>query len=344
MGSVLMNANAINMPLGSIDHAVGASEMTVLLNAAASLLHEQFGLTLGRHVAPLGVSSPQSIGVDEVHFVLLPCWSEAAEVDPLLLAASAKDKSEMCSTARWLPMAEAARAGEVHRALACWATPLLAQRAREAAATDLSGLWSRDASLNVGVEEALLARGLSAESAAAEATRAYVQQWRRTNEHDDGSSWQVTTFDAGGAGAHRTLIYSTGDWTEDFSGTSTLHGGVDAPTSPAVLVRRTSWMLHRPVPSTSRADAEVAAYGADSDHGAFRAVPPASLTGLATHTTWTSRTNDTGEIVCRYLHDGAMIVRRTQLKRRCGQVTALTVSEETFVRLLEAAPPAGDVP
>jgi len=237
-----------------------------------------------------------------------------------------------------------ARAGEVHRALACWATPLLAQRAREAAATDLSGLWSRDASLNVGVEEALLARGLSAESAAAEATRAYVQQWRRTNEHDDGSSWQVTTFDAGGAGAHRTLIYSTGDWTEDFSGTSTLHGGVDAPTSPAVLVRRTSWMLHRPVPSTSRADAEVAAYGADSDHGAFRAVPPASLTGLATHTTWTSRTNDTGEIVCRYLHDGAMIVRRTQLKRRCGQVTALTVSEETFVQLLEAAPPAGDVP
>ena len=64
-----------------------------------------------------------------------------------------------------------------------------------AEATDLSGVWSRDARRNSGVYEALLARGLPPAKARQEANKQYVQRWRRVGDVD-ACDWEVITYDA----------------------------------------------------------------------------------------------------------------------------------------------------
>ena len=345
------------------------TEQDCLLKAGERLLWSQFGLRADVHVVPLAVMAdeeavPDSAGTP-VHFVLFVCCSEIGECDPLLML----DPKEMATPerhARWHALSEAGRlladtmSIDADGLATRWES-LVRESLAAAEATDLSGTWSRDASSNAGVEEALLARGLSAERARAEASRPYVQHWQR--DADEPTSWVVTTLDAAvdmnqeaHMGAHRRLVYPLGDWVESYLGVSTLHGAatrhtpMGTGTSDGTLVRRTAWMPRRsgllePSLAATRSHAPTS-FGEDGSRSPeYTSSPEAAPTGAlppppalcAAHTTWTSRTDATGEIVSRFLYKGRMIVRRTQVatpsvaNALAGRVPV--VCQEVFVKI-----------
>lgn len=347
---VLVSEASRNLPTLSIDDNV--------LSGGSRLLELQFGLRVGVHVTqPLEVTTeaaalPESaLGSASVHWILYMCCSDVGEVEPLLMLNPSLVAAGSALAARWHPLDEAASVlgGAVRaHALTSWVWATVSDHLSAAELTDLSGTWTREASLNLNVEGALHARGLSAERAHAEATKPYTQRWRRSAS--DSTAWDVTTFDAneqahhdGAAPSrHRTLTYELGDWEETYVGGSTLHGKAttaNAPVNAAVgtLVRRTGWML---MPESSPSVPSTTSFHSPESHeleppsnesGLFGASglttrspprsPEAAPTGgglpprprAAAHTTWTSRTNLAGEIVSRMLYDQGrrMLVRRT---------------------------------
>lgn len=315
--------------LKSPQRSVDQSDQATVLEAAMQLLIELFGTGFGECVLPLGVmSESESVLMcgQACQFVVFTCCSELGEVDPSLMASLAVG-------AEWVPLdgADVVFAAE----LKVWASPILRRARATAEAIDLSGLWSRDAERSVGLEKALEARGLTRERAEAEARRPYVQRWHAVA--DEPTTWEVTTYGAESyqpsvpparsqqSKADRVLLYRLGDWVEPFVGQSVLHGAAAHEAHSAsrigTLVRRTAWIA---LPAC-RTGALVSPTGARAERAHTWA-----------HTTWTSRTDAAGEIVCRYLLDDELVVRRTLLL--CSPIEGhrvLATSEETFVRLGE---------
>ena len=186
----------------------------------------------------------------------------------------------------------------------------------------------RDASRSRNHVESLVARGRSIDAATAEATKPYVQRWRRCGGSGSGNGdWEVTTLNASasatGSGSDRCIVYALGEErSEEYFGKSTIFGDASAA-QPVTLRRRTAWL---PTAVPVRPDAP--------GHTTFA------------HTTWSRRDGtDAIEITSRYVRAGQnallreataadsneMVVTRTFLG---GGGKAPVVSEEIFVRWL----------
>jgi len=320
----------------------------------------------------------EGIAGQAIRWVVFACCSECGELSPLLMPSALGDgphvkdiaqhhPADTAATMRWQPLLEApdcpwpcvdVAARKAYEVLARWAPAILQQHACAAIeANDLSGLWSRDASRSTGVFDALMARGLSPERATAEANKPYLQRWRRADEM---GSWEVTTFATASAAAtayrrrwtsghhdgqdrdglvDRTIIYPLGDWVERFVGSSVLHGDVKAyGQTEGELVRRTAWTRVPPVAAVDGGVPHYVAEAARVESSAHLHLAEAQWA----HTTWTSRTDHTGEVVARHLRacGTELVVRRTLLvtpvvTRKPGQKPPL-VCEEVFVKLADA--------
>ena len=326
-----------------------------VLEAACQAVREVFSLEVGEHVAPVAIM--ESGDSCAVRWVLFVCCDSIGDEEAIMMAKPGASVPQLS----WQPLDELIASAPPNRkgpleAFEAWALPLMDARHLTAVQTDLTGLWARVASRNQGVEAALQARGLDAKRATAEASRPYVQRWRRCPEAASRHDWQVITFDSKSAAApppqhlpggartaegkrKRTVVYTIGDWTESYRGESVLFGstGTDpAPTgtgvtgpascdaSEALLVRRTSWLPQleaRPRMTRSVSEEESLVAG----------LLPASYVA---HTTWTSRTDQTAEIVSRFLRGEELVVRRVLVRTplRAYAEEPRVVCEEVFMR------------
>lgn len=253
-------ANETNFRFRYPQSSIGTSRGASVLEAATALVRETFSLEAS-HCAPVAVM--ESAGPSGVIWALFVCCDVIGDEDAAMMAKPAGEKALMS----WQPLdeliASAPAGGQAPlQAFADWALPLMDDRHLTAVDTDLAGVWTRDASRNRGVVAALQARGHDAERAAAEASRPYVQRWRRcpgaaSRLHD----WEVTTYAAAshetshetshessqsgplaertsgsprereeaedaptGKRCKRVLVYSIGDWAETYRGDSVLFG------------------------------------------------------------------------------------------------------------------------
>jgi len=223
---------------------------------------------------------------------------------------------------RWQPISDVVasmweKKRAPYEALQRWAEPIVTQwRADAVSRLDLSGTWSRDASRNYKLEEALAVRGLGSEAAHAEATRPYVQSWMRMPAPKPSGVWQVTTYAEDGETVKRSIEYALGEWEQNFVGAAVLFGQ-----GPGKLRRRTAWL---PLPHEGTAEASTS---------------PSIMTAAAVrvgHTTWTTRSDvDSGalEITQRHLQDGCTLIVRRTYRSSSNRSAALSTSEEVFVRL-----------
>lgn len=321
----------------SLDGISGVLESTVLM------LRERFGLEVGPHVVPVQVMDERHV-VDNVQWVLFRCTDVIGDLHASFMSRRCTDvHGRALGVVTWQWMEEvieqtpSAKRAPLE-ALYAWAAPVLSVHEAAAKATDFSGLWTRDASRNSNVAESLAVRGLPNEIAAAEANKPYVQHWRRHGTVGS-CAWEVTTFDTpqtmnqevehppGAGPKNRVLVYHLGDWTESYRGASTLYGksspetGASSASVTGLLVRRTGWMPEPEArPEQQLLEPNVSA----------ALLPPACVA----HTTWSSRTEHTAEIVARFLRNGEMIVRRTMVRTplRAHVDMQPIVCEEIFVR------------
>ena len=346
VGQRIKIEGAWNCPQGGMDAESkrhGGPEMVV--EAAAREAYEECGLVVGKHIAPLAAMSDadavcyeaggwlkaEGYAGQQLHWVLFACCSAMGDADAnaiTTLSGLAGEPAEF-SQVRWQPIDDvvegiwpAKRAP--YEALRRWIAPLLAARLDVANSLDFSGVWARDASQNVGVEEGLVARGMGSEAAAACAKAPYVQEWSRGEEP---GAWVVATFAEDLSTPRRCIEYPIGDWEESFTGGSMIFGpGQDA------LLRRTSWL---PEPRAQGSDAAAATAGSSetamvgaSSNGSLAFLP---LVRVA-HTTWTTRVTDCAEISVRYLRSSCLVLERTLLTYAGNSVASAVVSEEVFVR------------
>ena len=183
---------------------VPAQGTAAILEAAAGLAQRTCGLRVGVHIVPVSVMSAEQAARSGLVWVLFSCCDCACDSGNIelmsMIARGSKEEgfgTPEFGAMRWVPLQEVADAmpapkRAAYQSLVEWALPDLESLARHAHATDLSGQWARDSSRNRGVVEGLLARGLSEERAAAEASKPYLQQWRR--DAADATSWVVTTL------------------------------------------------------------------------------------------------------------------------------------------------------
>jgi len=291
-----------------------------------------YGLETGVHIAPISVMpAEQALDEHRTQWVIFQCCDVSGDQEPCVMISEGA-----ASSASWMPLESVLEilpptSQATFTALHLWAEIVLTERAYTADCTDFAGEWMRDASLNLGVEEALVARGMSPKQAREQATRPYVQRWRRVGDEAD-CDWEVATLCTGQPGAaevQRVITYAIGDWVEPYSGASVLYG--EARKGEEVIVRRTGWM----------------AAPASMECGSVRD-PPATMGHAAggdpvllpaecvAHTTWSSRSNDTAEVTSRFLRGGRMVVRRTMLctplRRYAHQADMPVVCEEVFIR------------
>ena len=247
-----------------------------------------------------------------------------------------------------------------YEALASWARPILESRRAAIGRVSLSGRWVRDNCRHVALVEALIARGMAAEAAKAEAAKPYAQQWEAAVDAGTAlGTYQVTTYADDGVSVRRSLRYDLGDWEEEFCAAGALYStGGDGSTeggssTQGKLQRRTAYIhFDGGGDDDDRVDAAagVAAGGAcggvmggvqraaTSPPRASSATPRApalfSPTRVA-HVTWTTRAGEAAggggrEVSMRFRVGGEMRLRRIYWVM--GQVKAAVVSEEVFVR------------
>jgi putative (di)nucleoside polyphosphate hydrolase len=368
VGERIKIPGAWNCPQGGIDaEAAAHAGPESALEAAAREAFEEVGLRVGVHIVPIAIMSDEAAVKYEaggwlkkegfagqaLHWALFGCCDAVGDADAAAMCDLSGHGGESAefSSVRWQPMDEVvASMWEMKRApyaaLQQWATPLLDEwRASAVARVDLSGTWARDASRNLRLEEALLARGINSAAAKVEATRPYVQAWAKGGDGGSGV-WRVTTFGEDGVSVKRSLEYALGEWEESYPAGSLLFGQ-----GPGTLRRRTGWL---PMPAGGSLPlrggmAEGGATEAGADEPTYPTALPATPPRVA-HTTWTTRT-DGGrggtEVVMRFLRtegggtaaDGeSVLVVRRQFGAPGGE--AAPVSEETFVRRTHAKPVA----
>jgi hypothetical protein len=152
-----------------------------VLEAACQAVREVFSLEVGEHVAPVAIM--ESGDSCAVRWVLFVCCDSIGDEEAIMMAKPGASVPQLS----WQPLDELIVSAPPNRkgpleAFEAWALPLMDARHLTAVQTDLTGLWARVASRNQGVEAALQARGLDAKRATAEASRPYVQRWRRCPE------------------------------------------------------------------------------------------------------------------------------------------------------------------
>jgi putative (di)nucleoside polyphosphate hydrolase len=244
----------------------------------------------------------------ELHWVVFRCASSLLETDPTAacdLSGMNGEKPEF-SAVRWETLDRVVdeiweQKSPPYRALREHCAPLMERWEGRCAEFDLGGRWSRDNARNVGVEEALEARGMSVMDAKRKASEPYVQNWRR---HDGRrGEWIATTYYGAGTGGNdeqprRELHYPMGEFEEGYSGTSAIFGG----NGGGDVVRRNCFYL-----AESHADGGIA------------------------HVTVTDTPLGKEESM-RYVNkDGELVLRRTFSPSSCGTENRV-VSTEIFTK------------
>ena len=306
-----------------------------LLEAAAGVVRESLGLEMGMHIVPISVAATELMYPDyPLHIVFFKCSNAMGDFDPIFMT---KPLDVGLPSVEWQPIEQLVSSVRqekraAYETLLQWSGPILDMAADAAHAIDFSGTWRRDASRNAGVVEALVARGLTREEAAAQAGKPYEQSWSRSTAEDEGDeatgSWAVKTYNAGGVhGKHRLVVYPLGDWKESFEGSSVLYG--DANLGSASLLRSTGWLAEPDATPAEEVVVEADEAGSNASGQPLRVLHPSCVA----HTTWSSRHNKAAEITSRYMRDGCLVVRRTWLSQEGGNTPARPVTcEEVFVR------------
>ncbi|KAL3780388.1 hypothetical protein ACHAW5_006462 [Stephanodiscus triporus] len=230
-------------PQGGID----GSES--VFDAAIREMYEEVGLEHGRHVllettttavvkckyeteGTRGWLEDEGYAGQELNWVVFRCTSSDLEMDPSLVCTLSGLNGERpeFSAVRWEGLDRVVddvweKKALPYRALRDYCVRLATRWEERCAELDLGGRWSRDNGRNVGVEEALVARGLSPDDASRLASEPYLQSWRRHSEARP-SEWIVTTYrDDGWIEIRRELHYPIGEFEERYEGTSTIFGG-----------------------------------------------------------------------------------------------------------------------
>lgn len=320
VGERLKIAGAWNCPQGGVD------EGETVMQAAEREAYEEVGLRAGVQISTVaemteaaavryeagGWLKKEGFAGQQLHWVLFRCAHADGDAEPSAMVELGGLGGEAAEfrCVRWAPIDEvvagmwpAKRAP--YEALRAWARSH--QEGYEAACAGINfcGRWARDAAAGTNVAGALVARGHSAEEAAAHASAPYVQAWSRADDEGAGA-YRVTTYKADGVTPRRELVYPLGEWTERY----------DAGTAGALLRehgprggemhRRTAWLAEPDAP------------------------PP----GLA-HVT-VSQTPLGREETRRFLRaDGRMALRRVFTERGAAAASESGRSEEVFERVGE---------
>lgn len=322
VGERLAIPGSWNCPQGGMDDN-GESA----LDAAAREAFEECGLRLGEHIVALATQADHEalryeaggwlakagFAGQQLHWSLFRCTDAAGDADAsavVNLAGLGGEEPEF-SQARWQPLDEVVQAmwpakRGTYLALQEWVEPILEELRAGIERVDFTGTWSRDNARNVGLEEALQARGHSAQEAAATASKPYVQAWRRCTAAGD---WAVATYRDGDLAARprRELVYPLGDWEERYEGDSTLFG----PAGGSVK-RHTAWLPER-----------------EADAAEEEAAPHLLLAPSQVAHTTTSATQLGRERASRFLRGGELVLRRTFYPSSGAESST---SEEIFVR------------
>ena len=274
-------AGAWQCPQGGVDAAWeenGHPEETVV-QAATRELYEEMGLVLGQHVVLLSPDKEDlSHGIryetsgtsnwltragfsgQQLQWVLFRCMDGRGDAHPSVMCdvSGQKGESPEFSQVAWRPLSQVldemwpAKRGP-YEAL----QQLLFETGVDKAwydrcqsfASELTGIWSRDARQSQHLVPALVARGMDEAEAQATAEAPYRQEWipkqdaeHETDNHNPSTmslpSWTVVTFADDGTTPRRTLHYPWGEWDETYHGASTLFGAA-SESKPALLKRRT---------------------------------------------------------------------------------------------------------
>lgn len=267
----ILSCDQPNFAVPGIDEETTLScEATGLVDLAAFQLYADVGLKVNVDVAVIGVMHDEDAfhceHPDEhhqLHWVLFMCCDAGGENHPGLMTQPGSDTSMKLKGTRWVPLNEVASLmsppWRTHVAsLIPWASTIIDRRCACAEAVDLSGLWTRESSRNVGVMDGLMARGLSAEAASHAANKPYVQRWQPADDSEPSGSWVVTTFGTPQTHSNgepcigaRCLVYPLGDWNETYEGPSVLFGpspaAKGATRAEGQLLRRTWWIDRKSV-------------------------------------------------------------------------------------------------
>eukprot|EP00747_Dinoflagellata_sp_TGD_P200191 gnl/TRDRNA2_/TRDRNA2_73574_c0_seq1.p1 gnl/TRDRNA2_/TRDRNA2_73574_c0~~gnl/TRDRNA2_/TRDRNA2_73574_c0_seq1.p1 ORF type:complete len:412 (-),score=80.64 gnl/TRDRNA2_/TRDRNA2_73574_c0_seq1:48-1283(-) len=334
IGERISIPGAWNAPQGGMDADTGES----VLQAAAREAHEECGLVLGQHVAPIAVMSDaqavryeaggwlakEGFAGQALSWALFRCVDAVGDVGAAAMCDIAGLGGEEPEFSRvvWRAIDEVVaemwpKKRAPYEALRDWAAPYIAASLAGSRAVDFTGMWARDATQCSGVVDALVARGHTAEAAQESAAAPYIQTWERSEGAD--GTWLVTTFKTDGVTPRRTLAYPLGDWEEPFEGNSTLFGS-----QAGTVLRHTTWLAE------PHAD-PVASTDASSEDPKQQLLAPPQLA----HSTL-SETPLGREEARRFLRKDCLILRRIFRPKPStdsspSEVTE-SVSEEVFVR------------
>ncbi|CAJ1930691.1 unnamed protein product [Cylindrotheca closterium] len=235
--------NAWQAPQGGVDDAWEGNnnQAETVAEAASRELFEEMGLRTGKDVTVISENTStlsvepiryEAKGNDnwltkngfsgqELHWVIFRCTNARGDSDPEFMCRLEGQNGEAQEflKVQWKPIdwvveniwpakrgAYEALQGSLNDAVKEWDEQCNM-------AIDFDGTWSRDASKNEGVVEALIQRGVAADKAASEAERPYVQKWER--KEDD--VWNVKTYGADN-NLRRDVDYQVGkSWREEDS-------------------------------------------------------------------------------------------------------------------------------
>jgi putative (di)nucleoside polyphosphate hydrolase len=236
-------------PQGGVDATVTNGEMETVAQAAARELFEEVGLETGKHVLLETLMTPMKcryktegtkswlekagFAGQELNWIAFRCADSGLETDPNSACnlSGLNGEAAEFSSVKWKSLDwvienvweakrgpyEALRDGCVH---------INKNWEDRCAQFDLSGKWYRDSTRSEGLKEALMARGISEETAIKHAEEPYVQKWQRLKANGP-SEFKVITYDRDTGTIRRELIYPIGKFKEVYEGKSMLFGGSD---------------------------------------------------------------------------------------------------------------------
>lgn len=242
-------------PQGGVDATIKNGEIETVAQAAARELFEEVGLETGKHVLletfRTDIMSPikcryktegtgswlEKAGFlgQELNWIAFRCADSSLEIDPNSVCnlSGLNGEAAEFSSVKWMSLDWVALIENVweakrgpYEALRDGCVDATKNWDDRCAKMDLSGKWSRDSSRTEGLKEALMARGISEETAIKHAEEPYVQKWQRLNGNGQ-CEFKVITYDQDTDKIHRELTYPIGRFTEAYEGKSMLFGGSD---------------------------------------------------------------------------------------------------------------------
>ena len=248
IGERLYLTNAWQAPQGGVDDADPARHKhhrETVVEACDRELYEEMGLRVGTHVMLDPAASSLSlepiryrtIGTQnwltksgyagqEMHWTIYRCIDSRGNLDPSTMCELEGKNGEDAefSSVKWQSTAEVVKKiwegkREPYEVLQVELESVKRQWEEMCESLDLSGTWTLDAALSVGVVEGLVQRGLTLDRAMVEAEKPYIQCWKRGGER---TSWIVTTYDVDGTTPRRVLTYAPGEREETYQETTIL--------------------------------------------------------------------------------------------------------------------------